>query len=177
MDSPLHPEHDRLGAPRAARRRPIFWSLVALSVLTIACGPAATEAIDFRLPATDGQQVQLSSLRGTVVLLNFWATWCPPCKAEMPDLNALHQGYAAQHRFTVVGVDVEETQAEVAVFARQYNLSFPLLVDNKGSVSNDRYNIRSLPTSMIIDREGKVRDMWVGQIPRSAMLARLEKVW
>jgi thiol-disulfide isomerase/thioredoxin len=192
------PDPQLLDQPRAPVRPPlILWVLVVLSLLCIGGGvwqlqqnrqvstsqaasapvESLSQATDFRLTALDGSQVQLSSLHGKVVLLNFWATWCPPCKAEMPDLDALHRQYGPQHDFTVVGVNLAESQAAVAAFSRQYNLSFPLLLDSNGTVSDQSYNIRSLPTSIIIDRQGKARDMWIGQISREAMKVRLERVW
>lgn len=184
---------------RAHQGRPIALGvLIALSLATMALGawlawrqgrqvaaqpqpaaadPAFTAAPDFTLHTVDGTPVRLSDLRGKVVLLNFWATWCPPCKAEMPDLNALHEKYGAEHDFTVVGINMEERAADVAAFARARQITFPLLLDPEGAVSAGRYAIRSLPTSLIIDREGRIRDTWMGQISLEAMVARLQRVW
>lgn len=183
----------------STRRRPspFLWGLVLLSVVTLAAGvwswqmqhertagparPVATvstrPAPDFTLTAADGTSLRLSDLRGKVVLLNFWATWCPPCEAELPDLNALHRDYAEAQGFTVVGIDMEEAPADVRAFAEARGLTYPLLLDTDGVVTNDRYGVRSLPTSMIIDRDGVIRDTWVGQITRTAMVARLKEVW
>ena len=191
MTSPLQ------SPPERRYRLPIFWALVTLSVLTIGAGlwqlrvnrgaqvsesaPGVAvdtgQVADFGLASIDGTQVRISGLRGKVVLLNFWATWCPPCKAEMPDLEALYREYGSKQNFVVVGVDVEESASAVSAFARQNELSFPVLLDTQGSVSNGIYPIRSLPTSMIIDRQGKIRDTWIGQISRPAMVARLSRVW
>jgi cytochrome c biogenesis protein CcmG, thiol:disulfide interchange protein DsbE len=179
------------------KRSLFFWMLVVLSLLTLGVGvwkwwagrpiaaaqpglapPAsATLAPDFGLATTGGAAMHLSDLRGKVVLLNFWATWCPPCKAEMPDLNALYQEFGSDHRFVVLGIDLEESPDAVASFAREQDISFPLLLDRDGEVTSQRYNLRSLPTSMIIDREGKIRDTWSGQLSRATMLARLGKIW
>ncbi len=179
------------------RPSPFLWGLVLLSVVTLAAGvwswqtqhaqtasPArptvsvsTRPAPDFTLTAIDGVTVRLSDLRGKVVLLNFWATWCPPCEAELPDLNALHRDYAEAQGFTVVGIDMEEAPADVSAFAEARGLIYPLLLDTDGVVTNDRFGVRSLPTSMIIDRDGVIRDTWVGQITRAAMLARLKEVW
>lgn len=134
-------------------------------------------APDFTLTAVDGTSVSLSDLRGKVVLLNFWATWCPPCTAEMPDLNALYRRYGNEKDFVVVGVNLEERPQDVAEFARQKNIEFPLLLDRSGRVTRRDYRVRTLPMSMIIDREGILRDRWGGTIASEAMLARLEKVW
>ena len=121
--------------------------------------------------------MNLSDLRGKVVLLNFWATWCPPCRAEMPELNALYRRYGNEKDFVVLGVDLQERPEDVASFARQNNISFPLLVDHDGRVTGQDYRIRTLPASVIIDREGRIRDSWSGSLLREAILARLEKIW
>ncbi len=194
------------GEPQASPRRRgvrypyVFWSLVSLSLvalvlgawLLIQRGDGATQAdaslpitqatkpapaVDFTLTSLDGKQVRLSDLRGKVVLLNFWATWCPPCKAEMPDLEAIYRENADSHNFVILAVDVEE-QAELArTFAKQYGLTFPVLPDSDGRVSNNRYFIRTLPTSFIIDRAGNVRYQWSGQQSRANILSRLQTVW
>jgi cytochrome c biogenesis protein CcmG, thiol:disulfide interchange protein DsbE len=186
-------------SPRPNRGRTIFLGvLLILSVATVALGvwllvdqrqqitaqsraaAAANEpapAPDFELTASDGQVIRLQDLRGKVVLLNFWATWCPPCKAEMPDLNALQQKYGAERDFVVLGINDEEGAADVAAFAEREGIAFPLLLDPDGRVIEKLFDVRYLPTSMIIDREGNIRDTWRGQIAREAMLARLQKIW
>jgi cytochrome c biogenesis protein CcmG, thiol:disulfide interchange protein DsbE len=185
-------------APGAGRRRPLFLGiLIGLSVITLGSAvwqwqqdrqllaqqsrPApprvAALAPEFKLMSPDGMPMNLSDLRGKVVLLNFWATWCPPCRAEMPELNALYRRYGNEKDFVVVGVDLQERSEEVASFARQNDITFPLLVDHDGRVTGQDYRIRSLPASVIVDREGRIRDSWSGPLRREAMLARLEKVW
>ncbi|HEX9116889.1 MAG TPA: TlpA disulfide reductase family protein [Anaerolineae bacterium] len=193
-------------APNGAERsRPVirhrvwFWSLVALSLVAVALGvtllvferqdagggaalpqpkaQAPQPAADFRLTTTDGRRIGPADLRGQVVLLNFWATWCPPCKAEMPDLEALYRDNGGKHNFIVVGIDVEESQDAVQAFGRQFGLTFPLLADADGAVSNSTYGVRALPTSLIIDRTGNVRYRWTGQQSRQTMLDMLKNVW
>jgi peroxiredoxin len=159
------------------------WLLVAQrQQIPAASRPAADNSVrkrapDFELTTFDGKGIRLEDLRGKVVLLNFWATWCPPCKAEMPDLNALHQQYGAEHDFLVLGVNDDESADVVGAFARQQGIAFPLLLDPHGLVMEKLFDVRYLPTSYIIDREGNIRDTWRGQIAREAMLARLQKVW
>jgi peroxiredoxin len=139
---------------------------------------ALASAPDFRLKAIDGSEVNLHDLKGQVVLLNFWATWCPPCQAEMADLDALNREYGSGHHFVVVGIDAgQETQATVAAYAQANHLVFPLAVDADGRVAQAAYGVRALPTSLIIDRTGKVRAQWLGQLSKSDMLARLATVW
>ena len=185
---------------RGIRYPVLFWSLIALSLVALVLGAwlillnrgGSTQAagslpitqstrpvpaVDFSLASIDGKQVRLSELRGKAVLLNFWATWCPPCKAEMPDLQALYRENGETHNFVIVAVDVEEESALAQTFAKQYGLTFPVLADPDGRVSNDRYFIRTLPTSFIIDRAGNVRYQWSGQQSRASMLARLQTVW
>ena len=179
------------------QRSAFFWLLVLLSLAALSLGiwqwqagrrdvarPSSPPlnrsqsiAPDFRLLAIDGSTVSLGDLRGQVVLLNFWATWCPPCKAEMPDLDALYREHKSQRNFVVLGVDAEESQAQVGAFASSHDVTFPLLLDSDGKVTDGLYVVRSLPTSMIIDRDGRIRDVWIGPLPKAAILAKLESVW
>jgi peroxiredoxin len=184
------------------RKSRVFWVLVALTVITAALGlwrwqgsreeaarrlaeqskpslegPSQSRAPDFALQGLDGETVSLASLRGKVVLLNFWATWCPPCKAEMPDLDALHREYGAAHDFVVVGVNVEEKPETVKPFVEKNGLSFPIVLDRDSRVTTQLFGVRPLPTTLIIDREGYIRDAWNGQIASEAVLARLNRVW
>ncbi len=140
-------------------------------------GVSQALAPDFTLVALDGGAVRMVDLRGKVVLLNFWATWCPPCKAEMPDLDALHRTYGESQGLIVLGVNLQEDPGTVAPFVHEHDLSFPILLDADGHVTSDLYHVRPLPTSFIIDRQGHIRDVWNGQIAREAMLTRLKMVW
>lgn len=184
------------------RGRVLFWSLVALTAVTVVLGlwwwlsarqenaqkvaeqsrsalngAPKSRAPDFALPALDGKTVNLKDLRSKVVLLNFWATWCPPCKAEMPDLDALQRQYGEARDFVVLGVDMEEDAETVRQFVEQYKLSFPIVLDGDGNVTGQLFGVRGLPMTFIIDREGMIRDAWNGQIAPEAMVARLERVW
>src|SRR5512134_3141073 len=105
----------------------------------------ANDAPDFDLPTLEGHQLQLSSLRGKVVLLNFWATWCIPCREEMPALERLHQVYQAQG-FAVVSIDLKESAEQVKAFFHKHALSFPALLDQNGSVFRD-YLVAGMPTT------------------------------
>jgi peroxiredoxin len=134
-------------------------------------------AADFTLTGVDGRQLRLSDLRGQVVLLNFWATWCPPCRAELPDLEAIYREDGVSHSLTVVGVDVEENAGLTQAFAKQYDVTFPLLPDPDGKVSDHLYAVRALPTSFLIDRAGNVRYTWVGEETRADIESRLARLW
>jgi peroxiredoxin len=112
-------------------------------------------APDFALPDLKGNVQRLSDFRGKVVLLNFWATWCPPCRAEMSSMEILYQAYHDQG-FEVLAVasDVQGA-AIVQPFMEPYRLSFPALLDTSGWV-NGMYGVRSIPTSYLLDRQGQV---------------------
>ena len=110
--------------------------------------------IDFTLPLLSGGNVTLSSLRGQVVFLNFWATWCPPCREEMPSMEALHRRFKDQG-LEIIAVNIQENRNQVGAFVREYNLTFPIPLDTSGAVSR-RYGMRGIPTTYIIDREGSI---------------------
>jgi peroxiredoxin len=190
----MGPDSAQKHVVRRSRRSQFFWALIALSVATLllaiwawrsrSAPPQAqtvevsqSVAPDFSLQAADGSTVSLGDLRGKVVLLNFWATWCPPCKAEMPDLEALYRDHGIEHDFVVVGVNLQEDRDTVRKYAGEARISFPLLLDSTGEVSGDRYAVRTLPMSMIIGRDGRIRDAWSGRLSRETMVDRLERVW
>ncbi len=118
-------------------------------------------APDFTVTDTSGKSFKLSALRGTPVVLNFWATWCPPCRAELPELQAGSERLAGQVAF--VGLNQGETPAEVKTFAEQMGLTFPIPLDEKMDVSR-AYSVRSLPTTFFIDRDGVIREMQIGAL-------------
>jgi peroxiredoxin len=117
-------------------------------------------APDFTLEMLDGSEMTLSDLRGQVVLVNFWATWCPPCRAEMPAIQEVYEQYHDQD-FIVLAVDIVEGDARVTTFADQLELTFPILMDRDGDVS-ERYRISSIPTTFFVDRSGVIQDIVIG---------------
>jgi thiol-disulfide isomerase/thioredoxin len=118
-------------------------------------------APDFSLPLTDGTSVRLADFKGKAVFLNFWATWCGPCRAEMPSMEALYRRYRNQG-LEILAVNVQEDQRTAAAFMNQFGLSFPAALDG-GGVSR-RYGIAAFPTTYIIDREGLIVSRIVGSI-------------
>jgi len=129
-------------------------------------GQNGSLAPDFELKSIDGKQVRLSDFRGKAVLLNFWATWCAPCKIEMPWFVELQKQYAAQG-LQVLGVAMDDSGEEtIAKFAKQMAINYPLLI-GKESVGDAYGGVEFLPTTFIIDRQGKVVDRVFGLVGRS----------
>jgi peroxiredoxin len=120
-------------------------------------------APDFSLPAREGGDLKLSSLRGQVVMLNFWATWCGPCRQEMPLLEQIHAKYEPLG-FTLVGVNVEEDSAAAKAWLQKVPVSFPVLFDTRNAVSGT-FGVAAMPSSVLIDRDGKVRYVHHGYKP------------
>jgi peroxiredoxin len=118
------------------------------------------EAPDFTLPNSDGQQVALQQFRGQVVFLNFWATWCIPCREEMPALERLHQTYRAQG-LAIISIDLKESAEQVKAFFQKHELSFPALLDQSGLVFRD-YLVAGMPTTYLIGRDGTLLARGVG---------------
>ncbi len=133
---------------------------------------AVPVAVNFPAPELNlhdlqGQAVKLSDWRGQVALVNNWATWCPPCKAEMPVLQAYYDAHKDQD-FTLIAIEGGEPAAEVAEFARSYRLTFPVWVDEK-SAALDAFQNWDIPSSYLVDREGVVRLTWVGPVTRQTL--------
>ena len=117
-------------------------------------------APDIVLKAVTGESYDLRALQGKVVLINFWATWCGPCRAEMPAIEQVYQAKRAQG-LEVLAVDQQEDDASVRSFGQQLGLTFPLLLDSDGSTAR-RYHVGALPTTFFVDRKGVIRDMAIG---------------
>ncbi len=126
-------------------------------------------APEFSLSTLEGETQSISDYKGKVVLVNNWATWCPPCKAEMPSLRDFHNANVSKG-FTVIAVEAGDPKEDVLAFANTLNLQFPVWLDTAG-VSLKAIGNGSLPNSYVIDRTGTVRLAWTGEIS----LAMLEK--
>lgn len=120
-------------------------------------------APNFTLKSAGGENVKLSELRGQVVLINFWASWCGPCRQEMPLLDALHQRYKSLG-FTVLGVNVEQDPAKARQMLEDIPVSFPVLFDTRNQVS-EAYQVDAMPSTVIVDRDGVVRYIHKGYVP------------
>jgi cytochrome c biogenesis protein CcmG/thiol:disulfide interchange protein DsbE len=173
------------------------WSMFSLLVLALGAGwimysaaPAGDttsgripaprqgfQAPDFSLPTLSEETLTLSELRGRPVLINLWATWCPPCRAEMPDLQSIYERYQEQG-FLVLAVNAtyQDSPASATTFVEEYGLTFPILMDASGETAR-QYQMRALPTSFFVDREGIIQDVVVGGPMSPALLqVRVEKL-
>ena len=130
-----------------------------LALATLSPAAAATSATlaapDFTLRGADGRNVRLDELRGQVVLVNFWATWCGPCREEMPRLDVLYQKYH-KSGFVLLGVNVDDDPRTALATAAKLNVSFPVLLDTDKKVSK-LYDLNTMPSTVVIDRDGKMR--------------------
>ncbi|MCU7915270.1 MAG: TlpA family protein disulfide reductase [Candidatus Thiodiazotropha sp. (ex Gloverina cf. vestifex)] len=148
----------------------IYWTrtvlmAVAMMLVTgqVLAANTSGPAPDFTLKSRSGENIKLSELRGQVVMINFWASWCGPCRQEMPILDQLYQRYEPMG-FTLLGVNVEEDSAAAEKVLREIPVSFPVLYDSKNQVS-ENYQVRAMPSTFLIDRDGKVRYLHKGYKP------------
>ncbi len=131
-------------------------------------GPAA----DFTLQDLDGNDVSLSDYKGQVVLLNFWATWCGPCKIEMPGFVEF-QRQSKDRGFTVLAVSLDDDIDPIAAFVEEYELNFPVVWGNEETAQKFG-GVVALPTTLIIDREGNVVDSHTGLVSKSVYEEQIE---
>ncbi len=119
-----------------------------------------TNYIDFNLLDLSGNQASLSNYQGKVIMLNFWATWCPPCRNEMPSMESLYKKMKDKN-FVIVAVNIQENSSTVKSFIQKNRYSFPVIIDEKGEVAA-KYQIRVIPTTYIIDTKGKIAGVFTG---------------
>jgi thiol-disulfide isomerase/thioredoxin len=154
----------------ASRSR--FLAIAVAALLPLALAPveqadatvaANAPAPNFSLAARGGQKLSLSQYKGQVVMINFWATWCGPCRQEMPLLDAMYQKYKRMG-FTLIGVNVEPDSKAAEEFLKKVPVSFPVAFDPDSSVSK-LYAVQGMPSSIIIDRKGNARVIHRGYRP------------
>ncbi len=172
-------------------RDPLRWSLVVVVVLIVGAAwtwssaiPAAAVtggqipspregflAPDFTLDLLEGGEVTLSQLRGQVVLVNLWASWCPPCRAEMPAIQRVYETYRDQGLEVIaLNTTYQDSEREATAFIQELGLTFPVALDRTGEVIR-QYLLRALPTTFFVDTEGVIRKVVVGG-PMSEALIR-----
>ena len=131
-------------------------------------------APDFTLQTLDGEETSLSDYRGKPVFVNFWATWCPPCRAEMPDMEKLY-GNMDIEILAVNMTDTEKNEEAVTTFVEETALTFPILMDMEGDLSS-AYNVKAYPTSYLIDADGKISFIAYGAMNYNQMVQEFEKM-
>lgn len=136
--------------------------------------PVGGPAPDFELKTVSGEAYRLSDLKGKAVVLNFFATWCRYCEAEMPVLEEAWRAYADQG-LVVLGIDLDESDLAVTAFQEELGLTFPILVDRGSNVAR-LYQIVPLPTTYFIDRSGVVRGKWTGAVTPEQLRAAIESM-
>lgn len=143
----------------------IWVSAVPAAATTGGRAPAPRQgfaAPALRAESLAGDTVELSGLRGQVVVINFWASWCPPCRAEMPALERAYQAEKARGlEILAVNTTYQDQLAAAQTFVVEHGLSFPILLDRTGELAN-RYQMRALPTTFFVDREGTIRKVIIG---------------
>lgn len=122
-------------------------------------GPAP----DFTLTTREGETVQLADLKGKVVMINFWASWCAPCRQEMPFLDEMYKDFS-RAGFVLLGVNLDQNSAAAEKFLADVPVTFPVLMDPKGDVAK-LYNNRAMPSSFFVDREGQLAYLHMGYRP------------
>ena len=142
------------------RKKQYFLTLIviaALSAISIASfAKISSEAApDFVLKSASGKNIRLSELKGRVVMLNFWATWCGPCAEEIPHLNKIHESLDP-YDFELLGINLDEDQSKAIHLANKLNMNFPILFDIEKHVSKS-FSIDAMPTTIVIGRSGKIR--------------------
>ncbi len=130
-------------------------------------------AADFSLPTLDGRTWNLADHRGRVVLVNFWATWCPPCRMETPELVSLQSDYKSRG-LDIAGINMDDDPAVVRPFVERYNINYPVLLPRQRFSLGD--HIDALPTSILLDREGRVARQYVGMISEAAVRGDIDKL-
>jgi cytochrome c biogenesis protein CcmG/thiol:disulfide interchange protein DsbE len=134
-------------------------------------------APDFSLKTPEGPTLTLSEFRGQAVLVNLWATWCPPCRAEMPAIQKLYEEYKDQGLVVLaVNMTYQDNAAAVVPFTHEHSLTFPILIEDSGEMAR-KYDLRSLPSSFFINRNGIVQEVVVGGPMSEALLrTRIESI-
>jgi peroxiredoxin len=131
-----------------------------LKTLNLSGYPSSMRPPDFSGLTVDGKTVSVAGLRGRVILLNFWATWCQECRPEMPMFERLHREFSAQG-LSVTGINAREGTATVREYSKELGLTFPMVLDSKGEI-NAAYGVIGLPTTFIIGRDGRAVALAVG---------------
>lgn len=168
------------GVGLVSKRKRLWIRIAILSVLLAAVGYALyqnlntgkglkinADAPNFTLSSLEGENVSLKELKGKVVLINFWGSWCDPCKKEMPLIQSAYEKYKNQG-FEVLAINMDESKFVVTSFLKQNQLKLPVLLSKDSETGND-YGVYKLPASFMIDKEGRIKQMYEGELTREQL--------
>lgn len=135
-------------------------------------------APDFKLPTHDGKELKLSDYKGKIVILDFWATWCPPCRRGIPDLISIKEQYKNKG-VEIIGISIDEftrnTKSEVVPFIKEYGINYPVVYGTM-DIARAYGGVSSIPTSFVIDQKGQIYQMHVGLVSKSVYINEIEKL-
>jgi peroxiredoxin len=165
--------NDWLNTQRAAATIKTYQNGAKQNLLALMGEPAP----NFTLTNLAGQPVALTDYQGKVVLVNFWASWCPSCLSELPDYEQIYQQYGGPAGdFVILGVNLQEGQTQVEDYATGLGLTFPVLLDTDGTVTTRQYQVTGMPGSFIIDRQGVISYRHVGPMSAETLQAKLAEL-
>ncbi len=147
-----------------------------LSLNTLSANtPDNKKAPDFALKTLDGKTVKLSDYKGKIVIIDFWATWCPPCRKGIPDLIDLQKNYSKDLVIVGISLDQERTIKDLKPFIENYGINYPVVLGDE-KVVKDYGGINAIPTSFIVDRKGFIVDSHVGLVPKTVYEDKIKKL-
>jgi cytochrome c biogenesis protein CcmG, thiol:disulfide interchange protein DsbE len=187
VDSDVTPTPGAIGARPRRGWIPIAAGIVVAGLLALMYYGLTTERIqtgvvprpntpapDFQLPTFDGKTIRLGDLRGQVVVVNFWASWCVPCRDEQPALEAVWQQYKGRG-VTFVGIDIQDTPHDALGFMQQYGMSYPVVSDATGAVYIN-YGVVGMPETYVVGREGTIQQKIVGPVDPMQLVTTLQEL-
>lgn len=137
-------------------------------------GSQKSKAPDFKLKLTNGKDIKLSDYKGKIVIVDFWATWCPPCRKGIPDLIEIQKKY--DKKLVVIGISLDtDTKDDVIPFIKKYGINYPVAFGNM-EVVQAYGNIQAIPTSFIIDQKGNIVDTHVGLVDKMVYINKIEQL-
>ena len=136
---------------------------------------AGSKAAEFSLKSVDGKTIKLSQFKGKIVIIDFWATWCPPCRKGIPDLIAIQKEYKKDVVVIGISVDQEKTKADVPGFVKNYGINYPVVYfDDK--VVQDYGGISAIPTSFVVAQSGNIVDQHVGLVSKDVFVNKIKSL-
>lgn len=132
-------------------------------------------APDFTLKSLDGKTIKLSDYKGKVVIIDFWATWCPPCRKGIPDLISIQDEYKKDVVIIGISLDGEKTLKDVPGFVKSYEINYPIVFGNE-KVVNDYGGIEGIPTAFVVDKKGNIVDKHVGLVPKDTYVNKIKEL-